>query len=371
MDLNKYSREGTPKHDVRLGGRLHDSALGSIYVAHVNSEKALILKSINLQDQNLFAVTVGQKRTTLRGLEASKIEYLTDSKTEAHEWLDTWKCSDDSALVAKVCWVDGPLARDGATKVKLCNEYLNEVMVGLIVSKIKVPHFIKTQDAWIQNAKGYILQDYGGTTLIKKMLSLSFTEFKSVLLQVILAIAIGQTQAHLKHHDMHLENVFITELKDIEHQGVPLKSKDSWSYSTHGTTLYVPQCGVLALIGDFGLASATDNGTRYERLDMPLLDQGEADWGQWTGQLQEAYDVLTFLSFFYLEEESSMCQKSHADWARSIYDAICKASPTPVRCSLRGRPMRNCHGEGLTMAAILALPVFDEFKVQRDSVRII
>jgi hypothetical protein len=45
-------------------------------------------------------------------------------------------------------------------------------------------------------------------------IDMSISETQSVLLQVLIALHVGMTEAHLKHHDMHLENVFVNRVRD-------------------------------------------------------------------------------------------------------------------------------------------------------------
>lgn len=366
IDLNKLSREGRPQKAVCVGGRLHDSAIGSIYYASVKgeaTEQSMVLKTLDLKAQNVWAVTRNNKRTTLRGLNDTNILYLTDSKTEAREWASTWA---PDALVAKVAYAESAAdGRDGARRLVRVNEYLNEAVVGLIVTEhVHLPHIVRTHDAWIQQSTGCILQDYGGVSLFKHMADLTLPEFQSVLVQVLVTLAVGQETAHLKHHDVHLDNVFINRLAP----GSGLAQKPAWAYTLRrkdGTPLHlvVPHHGVLAKLGDFGLAAATDvaTGTRYERVDYPILDATEIKWGAWCGTLQSqlAYDVVCLLSKFFLDDEATRCRKDFAQWARDAYAACCAVMPEVV-CSTIGRPLRGREGN-VAIADLLSLPFFAQW----------
>lgn len=409
--LRAASRAGQPKDSVHVGGRLTDSAIGAIYIAKsyaksspnggqnggVSGPTMRILKSIDLNEQNVYAVVQGHK-TTVRGLPEEKALYLSNSYSDAKLWRSTWCTAegpqgDDEAAaertaVAKVCWTEGPLDRDLAKRVLRCNEYLTEAMVGLIVSEhVPVPHFIKTHDAWIssdteQGPTGFILQDYGGSPLLKACVDLSLAEFQSVILQTLIALAVAQQCVALKHHDMHLDNVFVYRIKSpVEGSSADAGSDsavdssigrptgppgDYWAYtlktSAGPKTFYVRNKGLLAKIGDWGLASATEptSATRVERVDYPLLDATETEWGQWCGALsgQESYDAVTLLSKMFLEDEVSMMSPAQVEWARKAYKAIVAVQPK-IACSTIGRPFRGREGT-LSASDILALPFFAE-----------
>lgn len=376
------SRHGRPKANVKLGGQIHEAAIGSIYFATIkNSSEAVIVKTIDLTKQNIWAVTKNNKRTTIRGLDDSNVVFLCQYKEEANEWASIWCDGPQFAdrhdvTVGKVAYLLSSLKtpRDGAKHLIRLNEYLSEAVVGLIVSKttaLKIPNIIKTKEAWIENADGHILQDYGGISLMKNMSNLNLEEFKSILVQILCTLAVAQETCQLKHHDVHLDNVFLHHLKDSDtFNDVCLKSKNYWTYSvktSQGPKLItVKHCGILAKLGDFGLASASYQGTRYERVDYGLLDATESEWGQWSGQLesQQSYDAVVFLSKFFLDEERSKCPVALSHYARAAYGALRTAMPH-IECSNIGRPLRGLEGN-MSCADILALPFFEEFHVSSD-----
>ena len=369
--VRRASRAGAPDRPVKIGGVLHESAAGAIHLASYKNRAAgdpdaLILKTIELGDQNVWAI-VQHKRTTARGIDQSKIVMMTMQKSEAIEWLECFGPADPNLSVAKVAYAWAPCQRDGATKALLCNEYLNEALVGHIVTKNlqSVPHFIGTRDFWISGATGLVLQDYGAHSLLKCMADLSIDEFKSIVAQTLVALAIGQESVALKHHDVHLDNVFVVRLKQTD----PLLQQPVWSYSLKkpdGTrvTVCIKHCGVLAKLGDFGLGSATDPETaiRVERLDYPILDGADIEWGHWNGQFKanEAYDALVFLSKFCMRDEGSKATGPQRQWAAKLYTDACAADPKLARCSFIGRPYRGAEGS-LWPAQLFELPCLSEF----------
>ena len=375
------SRHGKPKANVHMGGPLHEAALGSIYFATIkNSSEAVIVKTMDLTRQNIWAVTKNNKRTTIRGLHDSNVIFLCQYKEEANEWASIW-CGPEFAdrqdvTVGKVAFLQSTLKepRDGAKSLMRLNEFLSEAVVGLIVSKtvgLKVPNIIKTKEAWIENADGHILQEYGGISLMKNMTNLNLDEFKSILVQILCTLAVAQETCQLKHHDVHLDNVFLHHMKDSDtFNDVGLKSKNYWTYTVQTTSgpknITVKHCGILAKLGDFGLASASYQGVRYERVDYGLLDATESEWGQWRGQVdgQKSYDAVVFLSKFFMEEERSKCPSVLSQYARSAYSSLRAAMPN-IECSNIGRPLRGLEGN-MSCADILALPFFEEFHTAQD-----
>jgi len=379
--LQKASKSGKPSVDLTVCGRLHDSALGAIYYVKTASKEQKILKTINLKDQNMWAVTIKNKRTTIRGLDDQKVLYLTESKRDAQEWLDTWCVlpGRESAIVAKVAWLETKDDKDlGKVVKRRLNEYLNEGLVGLILSRdLKLPHIVKTREMWIDDSEGLLLQDYGGVSMQKNMINLNLKEFKSIVIQVLVTMAVAQQQMSFKHHDVHLENVFLSDLKGAESfEGIDLSSQPKWHYNlktSEGTSFYVviEHCGRLAKLGDFGLSSITDmsEGIRYERVDYPNLDGTEIEWGEWSSRDRGLYDAVVFLSKFFMCEEMDLCPSQNLRWAQELYKAVKDKWPE-VECSNIGRPFRGHEGNA-QIVDFLTLPIFDEFKsVPENSIKL-
>lgn len=368
--IQKMSRAGRPKDPVKIKGRLHESAIGSIYFASMNDGESVVAKTLDLNKQNIWSVSKNNSRTTLRGLSDCNVLFLCEERDEACEWASLW-CDpfEDRAdvTIGKVAYLT--TVKNGQVVKMRLNEYLNEAVVGLIVSQhvgLKVPHIVRTRDAWIEDAKGHILQDYGGISLFKNMADLSLAEFKSIVMQILVTIAVGQETCELKHHDVHLDNVFINRLKASDtFNSVVLSSKPKWSYTLKGSKgpvhVAIEHHGILAKLGDFGLSSASVGPVRYERVDYPLLDAAEQEWGEWSGTLegQKTYDAAVFLSKFFLDDERSKCPSKLSSWARECYASLRQAVPT-LECSCIGRPLRGREGN-MSCADILTLPIFSEF----------
>ena len=63
-------------------------------------------------------------------------------------------------------------------------------------------------------------------------IDMNLAETQSVLLQVLVALHVGATESHFKHHDMHLENVFVNRVRDSDsfHEQ-KLNSQTIWEYN--------------------------------------------------------------------------------------------------------------------------------------------
>lgn len=376
--LKKASYDGSSKYVFSAEAELAETDLGTIAMAKVvGNDYPWVLKTIDLQRQNMYAMTRGlsPKKKTLRGTEASNVVFVSQSKRECTKWANTFR--QRGLRLAKIAWLTKKqVSRDGAHTLLLCNEYINEAAIGTLMSRLPVPHFVKTHDAWIEDGTGHILMDYGGQSLTRSMVDFSIQEMKSVVLQVLVTLAIAQNLVSFKHHDVHLDNVFVNRMregrKENEFQGSYLGSKRYWAYKiSQDCTIYVEHCGILAKLGDFGLASATEptSGQRLERVDYPQLDAGEVEWGAWNGRMEDckSYDVVTFLTKFFLEDEIAYVPNNAClAWIQGLFFGLQKQELDQnkgyITASLIGRPLRGQEGN-VSPTDFLRSSVFADFRV--------
>jgi hypothetical protein len=193
-------------------------------------------------------------------------------------------------------------------------------------------------------------------------------------------LAISQNLVAFKHHDVHLDNVFVNRLregrKEQEFMGSYLGSKKYWAYTlAPDCTIYVEHCGILAKLGDFGLASATEpmSATRLERVDYPQLDSGDIEWGAWNGRVDDckSYDIVTFLTKFFLDDEIAYVPNvACLAWIQGLFFALQKLELEQnkgyITASLIGRPLRGQEGNVSTLD-FLRSPAFAEFRVCPDA----
>lgn len=372
MDLRKFlkkaSYSGKPKYAIEEYGTIGEGALGSIVLVKANGQsEPWVLKSMELAEQNIYCISKGlsPKTKTLRGSGKHCVEYLGSSAKDCRLWAHLYKRK--TIQPCKIAWLTTDTRRDQAKTIFQCNEYLNEAGVGFIASKIAIPNIIHLHDAWIEDGIGYILMDYGGHSFSRAMVDYSLQEFKSVVMQTLCTIALGFYGMRLKHHDIHLDNVFVNRLrKDTKYNGKELAASRHWAYRIQDTTIYVQHMDILAKLGDFGLASATDPDSqiRIERVDYPLLDTGEIEWGRWNGTLegQESYDMVTFLTKFFMEEESEGINPECLQWLRSLYTEIQRLDPNICGSNI-GRPLREQEGT-VRPLEFLKSPLFAEFRTE-------
>ena len=350
--LKDASYNGRSKYEYEICGEIAESAIGKIQLVKVKGQSVpWILKTLDLHEQNFYAMVQGLsvKKKTLRGSDISHLVFTSGSRTECRTWAHTYYKHTKTRL-AKIAWVSKELdnQRDDAKTLILCNEFLNEACIGKLVSSLNLPHVVKTYDAWIENGVGHILMDYGGIPLMRAMVDFSLQEIQSVILQSLVFISVGQTKLKLKHHDMHLDNIFINRVKEESYNGTLLRSKPIWSYKlSEDLTVYIPHQNILAKVGDFGLASLTEmeSKTRFERVDYNHLDAGEVEWGAWNGKLsgQLSYDIVTLLSKFFLEEELEMLPTICSPWIQKVFASLEDLDPN-ICVSLIGRPLRDQEG---------------------------
>ena len=190
-----------------------------------------VRKSMGLEQQNHWALvkSVEAKMKTLRGTDGSLIVFSDASKRQVRQWASIYGFPyKGKAQVSKIAYVFRKLARerDGATRLALCNEFLNEAAVGQIISRhiaSKVPHFVKQHAAYIHEGQGNLILDYAGQPFERACIDMNVFEARSIVLQTLVALHIGLKTCHLKHHDMHLENIFVQRLKeDSEFEGTRL-----------------------------------------------------------------------------------------------------------------------------------------------------
>jgi hypothetical protein len=373
----------TEKKHFKKGGKLHSSAIGSIYYA-VNTPTPCIIKTLDLGDQNIYCVSTSNQ-TTLRGTDSKHVLMIHNSKREARQWKDTW-CNPDhwphrsECSISKIVWLQESIHRDGALKLLRLNEYLCEAYVGILLAKqLKVPHIAKSLEAYVDfddshdsRPCGHILQDYAGISLFKNMADLNLAQFKSIVMQILVTLALSQ-KYFFKHHDVHLENIFYNKGTTETWNQKLLTSSKTWTYKLdNGLSICIEHQDILAKLGDFGLASITDlqSKTRIERVDYSILNGGEEEWGEWSGKLegQKSYDIAVFLSKFFLDEEIAICPSENIKWAQSLYVAI--QSLTKMECSMIGRPFRGREGN-FDIQDLFKLSVFAEFWAsQEDTLQI-
>lgn len=225
--------------------------------------------------------------------------------------------------------------------------------------------------------------------------ALTFRHFASFIVQFLVMLTVADEVMGLKHHDLHLKNVFIRRLKDeFEYGGfkwndcskinVPVrkyhrslaaevvkgsktkKKKKVKDDDDEFDYLIIPNCGFLIALADFGFASIDmpvnekDRHCRFGRCDMSIFGRGEEelrglakcateskgkieskhDFGEWgpychRKKNMEGYD----LQFFFYELMCVMERKSAPrDSARLAKLCFQLSMADKERLTERGRP---------------------------------
>jgi hypothetical protein len=206
-------------------------------------------------------------------------------------------------------------ARDNAVGL---TAFDNESIVHLLLSDLAgdyTPHITEATDALRWRNTGYLVMERIACTLedlLFKVCGDATSELErrfkndatvervtkeavvSIVFQALFALAFMQDACKLKHHDLHTNNVFIKEITaDTTFRGDALKDAAWFHYHLHGRDFFVPNCGLLAKIGDFGMASLDVHGKRLGRTDIALFNDNPKKWGAWSTELDgnEGYDT--------------------------------------------------------------------------------
>lgn len=253
--------------------------------------------------------------------------------------------------------------------------FINEVCVNDIL-KTYVKHykdfFCGYETAWKSKRQGNIILEYGGKPLEKVLEYLNLEDLKCIVFQVLVALSWGQRQVHLKHHDLHTENVFIQLLEttslhsavDTEYE-VPVCEKGF----THPFALLknepvkvlkykIPKRYHIRL-ADFGFSCATNPRTqrRTTRADYDLLETGTKKWGEFSETLyeNEGYDMVYFLNS--LKDEVTYQNRA---WLKTVLNKINELNGKKVKVSTYCRPLDRCK---VSPYDVLTSEIFNNWKV--------
>jgi serine/threonine protein kinase len=123
---------------------------------------------------------------------------------------------------------------------------------------------------------------------------LSNREIASLFLQTVCAVDTIQRVCKLKHHDLHTGNVFLRRITEgLTFKGEDLSTAAHFHYHVSGKDFYVPNCGLLVKIGDFGMASFNVGDKRVQRVDMDVFNDDIEKWGAWNAHYEgeRGYDT--------------------------------------------------------------------------------
>ena len=224
-------------------------------------------------------------------------------------------------------------ARDNAVGL---TAFDNESIVHLLLSDLAgdyTPHITEATDALRWRNTGYLVMERIACTLedlLFKVCGNATSDLRrgfknaatvervtkeavvSIVFQALFALAFMQDACKLKHHDLHTNNVFIKEITaDTTFRGGALNDAAWFHYHLHGQDFFVPNCGLLAKIGDFGMASLDVHGKRLGRTDIALFNDNPKKWGAWSTELDgnEGYDTQLLFA-----DTRSTCKDAFRDF---------------------------------------------------------
>lgn len=219
--------------------------------------------------------------------------------------------------------------------------FYNESLCHLLLSELVVnditPHITVALEALRHKNTGYLLMERvasytlddiiyevcRGTKDLVCVVSLTKETIVNLVFQTLFVLSVLQKTCNFKHHDLHTNNVFIKEIDDTtEFRGTRLRGVQFLHYHLDGHDYYLPNCGLLVKIGDFGMSSLDVHGMRLQRSDMDSFNDNVRKWGTWSSEFarEEGYDAQ-LLSSDIPRTCKSACRESKREDAREVLDA--------------------------------------------------
>jgi hypothetical protein len=192
------------------------------------------------------------------------------------------------------------------------NEFVSEslchILLTDLVAKKLTPHLVMAFRALRHDKDGYLIQERISATIVEELEEnpkLTCRDMASLYLQVFVTLHVLQHACGFKHHDLHLDNVFLKRIDDsMKWKGESLKNATHFSYELGDAVLTVPNCGYIVKIGDFGFSSLNVFGRRIQRMSMHTPKS--AKWGDWDADLagKRGYDGQVVMGDMPFEEDS-------------------------------------------------------------------
>lgn len=137
-------------------------------------------------------------------------------------------------------WVEYAVLRMASllVKKKICPFFIPYVNVAFCAEQQQSFLFMSQADS---NLSKYFQQTRGVITEACLL---------SIMMQVVVALYTLFSKCGVVHGDLHFSNIF--------YYRVPVELCRGWCFRWQGTDFMIPNCGLLCVIGDFGLASIKD-----------------------------------------------------------------------------------------------------------------
>lgn len=192
--------------------------------------------------------------------------------------------------------------------VRFC-DFQHESLTNLFLSKFVdcglTPHITVATGAVAYKNTGYLLLERVDCTMDDLLADEHYElktcgrlvdapEIASLFFQAVFGLFVLQHTCQLKHHDLHTGNLFLQRITaDSKFRGELLHDATHFHYKLNDFNFYLPNCGAMAKLGDFAMASFKMHGKRMQRVDMDAFNDNVEKWGYWNAQYQEerGYDT--------------------------------------------------------------------------------
>ena len=243
------------------------------------------------------------------------VQYF-QSELDAEDYMRHYQARDDATLNNYVCRLLPSVYCDGVNVG--FNAFVNESLCHLLLSELVhtqlTLHVTVAQEAVQHKNTGYLLMERLSCTLDDLIYKVCTSECRrapsvdvphdfppvdrrgiaALLFQTMFGLTIMQKTSSMKHHDFHTNNVFIKHVDDDTiFRSARLKECHYFHYHLDGDDFYVPNGGLLAKIGDFGMTSLDLHGKRVHRTDIATFNDNVEKWGMWNKDYvgEEGYDM--------------------------------------------------------------------------------
>ena len=169
------------------------------------------------------------------------------------------------------------------------SESICHTLLTSLVSEGITPHLVMALKVLKCGNRGYLMQERITSTIeeaLEENPKLTPRDMAGMYLQLFITLHVLQDTCSFKHHDLHIDNVFIKRIDEhMMWNGVHLSEATHFSYDLGDTVLTIPNCGYIVKIGDFGISSLDMAGRKVQRLSLELYETSPK-WGEWSVELE-------------------------------------------------------------------------------------
>jgi hypothetical protein len=205
------------------------------------------------------------------------------------------------------------------------HEALTSLMMAQLVAHNLTPHITLVTAAVENRNTGYLVMERVQGTMDDLLNEeraemqmcnrlLTPREIASLFFQSVFGLLTAQRVCAFKHHDLHTGNIFlkaITPATTFNNQ--VLEGATHFHYHLDGTDFYLPNCGLVAKLGDFAMASYNVYGKRAQRVDMDAFNDDPGKWGYWNARYdgERGYDTQYLFADVPVDGRHRKCGELH------------------------------------------------------------